>query len=253
MAESPKDPPSQGDEAQGSKGSPGNARAHYSKVFEAMPEEVRVELAGKVEGADLRALCFDPIPRVIHALLKNPACGADHARIIAREHHNGVGLQHLARIPRYLRDQEVRRQLLKNRNSGPQIINKLIENRPLSQIYQSAIDRNVPEQTRMLARSTLKRVWTRREADEKVALIVKTDGRCLAQLVGQGLDGKAASILCSRSAMSTLLIRNLARWPSTPPPLLKHMVGLPAVGRDKSLKQALLRHPNLPSSLKRGL
>lgn len=231
----------------------GNARAHYHSVFGEMAEDVRSELASRAEGFDLRALCYDPLPRVIHAVLSNPNCTTEHARIIAKEHHNGVGLGHVARNPRYLRDPEVRRQLLKNKHSGPKIIERLIGNQPLITVYKTAIDRNVPEQTRTFARTTMKRSWNNRESDEKVALIIKTEGRCLPLLIGQSLDGKSAAKLCGRSAMSTMLIRNLCRWPSTPPPVLQHMARLPAVGRDRTLKQLLMKHPNLPSQIKRNL
>ena len=98
----------------------------------------------------------------------------------------------------------------------------------------------------------LKNSWARRNPNEKAELIINTDGRCGALLVGQSLDGKAVGILCARSVMSTMLIRNLARWPGTPLSLFQHMFHQRAVNRDKSLEQILVRHPNLPAALKRG-
>jgi len=78
------------------------------------------------------------------------------------------------------------------------------------------------------------------------------EGRCLALLVGLPLDGKSASLLCRRSLRSTLLIQNLARWPATPPAVLQHMFRQPVVMRSTVLKNQILRHPNVPSDLKRS-
>ena len=131
------------------------------------------------------------------------------------------------------------------------MIKKLLGERPLPQLYQLVVNHDMPGATRSAARKHLSNSWARRNPNEKAELIIKTDGRCCALLVGQALDGKAAKILGARSVMSSMLIRNLARWPGTPASLLQQLFHQPAVKRDKSLEQILLRHPDLPAELKR--
>jgi hypothetical protein len=227
-------------------------RAYYQEQFAPLADEVRVELATTAEGLALRALCHDPLPRVIHGLLKNPNTSTEHARLVAKVHHSSVGLGHIANNPRFLRDPEVQRQLLRNSHAGQNIVQKLIGNRPLLQVYRTAIDRNVPQTTRTQARKVLRTNWNKRDPNEKISFILKTEGRCLTLLVGMGLDGRCTAMLCSRAALGTMLIRNLAQWPSTPPPVLQRLMRLPQVGRDRMLKQLILKHPNCPSALKRG-
>jgi len=50
-----------------------------------------------------------------------------------------------------------------------------------------------------------------------------------------------------------MLVRNLARWPATPPPVLTHLMRQAHVKRSPALRNLILRHPNAPSELKREL
>jgi len=110
--------------------------------------------------------------------MENPAFSAVEARIIAREHPSGVGLQLLAHNARILADPEVRRRLLRNGHAPTQIITLLLRSKPLATIYQVGISHDVPETTKTFARSELRRAFTERSPDEKVALILKTEGAC---------------------------------------------------------------------------
>jgi hypothetical protein len=84
--------------------------------------------------------------------------------------------------------------------------------------------------------------------EERVELIVITEGRALASLTGLSLDGRTIALLCARPPASTLLIENLARWPASPPVLLAHLLQQPMVQRSPQLRAAIKRHPNAPRS-----
>ena len=104
--------------------------------------------------------------------------------------------------------------------------------------------RDAPEQTRAFARDTLRAAFTQRGAEERVELILTTEGRCLASLVGLTLDGHTTALLCRRTYVSTLLIQNIARWSAAPPQLIAHLRKQDAVRRNPQLKLLLERHPN---------
>ena len=230
----------------------GDARKLYQARFKDLTVEEREKHAAEGDEVARRALAHDPLPRVITALMENPSFSAIEARIIAREHPSGIGLALLAGRPRLLADPEVRRRLIRNPHVTAPIIQTVLRGRPLFTIHQVSISHDVPENSKTFARQELRRAFATREPEEKVALIIKTEGRVLSLLVGVGLDGRTVSLIVGRTAMSSMLIRNFAQWPSTPPPILSHIMRLPQVQRDKSLKQALQRHPNLPSQLKGG-
>lgn len=229
----------------------GDPRRLYRERFADLNPEERAAKAKEGDAGVMRAMAYDPLPRVITALMENPNFSVVEARIIAREHPSGVGLQLLCHNARLLADPEVRRRLLRNGHVSTQVIALLLRGKPLATIYQVGISHDVPENTKTFARAELRRAFTERSPDEKVALIIKTEGRVLNLVVGMALDGRSIAILVGRSAMSTLLIRNLAQWPTTPPPVLVHLMKLPQVQRDKPLQQVILRHPNLPSQYKK--
>ena len=227
-------------------------RKVYLERFTEMDVDARANAARDGDVFTMRCLSYDPMPRVISALMENPNFSVNEGRIIAREHKSGIGLQMLTARARMLADPEIRRRLLRNGHVSQQIIGALLRGKPLLMIYQVGISHDVPENTKTFARSELRRSFGERSPDEKVALILKTDGRILTLVTGVALDGRAISMIVGRSAMSPMLIRNFAQWPTTPPPILVHMLKLPQVQRDKSLQQAILRHPNVPSQYKRG-
>lgn len=229
----------------------GDARRLYHTKFKDAPVEEREALAKAGDEMVRRALSHDPLPRVITSLMENPNFSVVEARIIAREHPSGQGLTILAHRAKLLADPEVRRRLLRNAHVTGPLVATVLRGRPLLIIHQVSTSHDVPENSKTFARQELRRAFGERSADEKVALILKTEGRVLTLLVGMALDGRAISMIIARTAMSPMLIRSFAQWPTTPPPILSHMMRLPQVQRDKSLQQALMRHPNLPSQLKR--
>ena len=122
----------------------------------------------------------------------------------------------------------------------------------MAEVYQLSLSRDATERIRSRTRKEFRKKFTSGTAEERVSLIIKCQGRCLVLLLGIPLDGKAAALLYQRPISSTLLIQNLARWPSTPPSLLQNMARQPTVLRSPALKNMILRHPNAPSQLKFG-
>ncbi|MEM1207500.1 MAG: hypothetical protein AAGN66_29965, partial [Acidobacteriota bacterium] len=57
------------------------------------------------------------------------------------------------------------------------------------------------------------------------------------------------ALLCRRPMNSPMLVRNLARWPSSTPPVLQHLGRQAVVKRSVDLRNQILRHPNGPSKL----
>ena len=97
------------------------------------------------------------------------------------------------------------------------------------------------------------RLLTRKgPAEEKVELILNTEGRVLASLMGLSVDGRTAALLCGRTYRSPMLIQNIARWSAAPPALIAHLLKQEAVRRQPQLRMLLQRHPNAPADTRRG-
>jgi hypothetical protein len=95
-----------------------------------------------------------------------------------------------------------------------------------------------------MARDLLRATFNQRTGEERAELILTTEGRCLASLVGLTIDSHATAILCRRTYTSTLLIQNIARWSAAPPQLIAHLRRQDLVKRNPTLRQMLERHPN---------
>jgi hypothetical protein len=204
----------------------------------------RVALARIAVEPDLSAWCFDPTAEVIRSVLENPRVGPVQARLIAAHHRTAAGLEALGGRAAFANDPGVRRALLQNPLLPPGLYRRLWSPRRLAEQYLVAISREAPEQVRAMARDLLRASFTQRTGEEKAELILSTEGRCLASLVGLTLDGHATALLCRRTYVSTLLIQNLGRWSATPPQLIAHLRRQDAVKRNAPLRQLLERHPN---------
>lgn len=229
---------------------------NWRKIFEIQlrPLDVksRVAAARTATGATLSALCFDPEPEVVHALLSNTAAGLAHARLVAAHHHQSAGLEHLFARNELARDPQVQRRILRNSGASEQIVRRILGTRRLVELFKAAIDREVPERTRVVARSIFRMKWPKAEPDERVDLVISTEGRALMQLPGATFDGRMTAMLCQKTLSSALLIRNLARFGATPGMLLAALLRQPMVRRSPELKLMILRHPNTPADAKRG-
>ena len=190
------------------------------------------------------------MPRIVRALLENPRAGLAHARLIAAHHGNAAGLDALGEKSAFLQDTEVQRLLLRNQQTPAPLLQRLLSRRRLAEVYQASQSRELPERNRRTAIDVLRRRFAETTAEERVDLILRTEGRALAALAGLSLDGKAAVLLCARTLTSLVLLENLARWPATPPSVIAHLLKQPMVLRMPQLRTLLRRHPNCPASEK---
>lgn len=232
-----------------------NERAYrqiYAEVYAPMVRDARIKAAQEVTGSDLMALCLDADPQIIHAVLTNPHAGLDHARMIAFHHRTHVGLEAVAKRSDYLKDALVQRRMLRNPQLPSTILGRMVNPKLLMDVYKIAIDREIPERSRVMTREILRKKFMLSSADEKASLLFKTEGRCLVLLVNCSLDAHATQILCSKQSYTILFIQNLARWSATPPQVLAHLLKMQIVRRNTGLRKMILKHPNMPSELKRN-
>jgi hypothetical protein len=252
--ETPSTSPQSRDGALAASGAPAlePSGATHRQLFESQihprSEDERQRLASVAEEPELSALCFDPVPAVIHQVLENPRTGLAHARLIAANHRNPVGLEALAARSAFLGDREVQRLLLRNNQSPETMVRRLLASRPLPQIYECCQSHDLPERNRHTARSVLRSRFAVASPDERVHLIITTEGRALGILSGLTLDGRSVALLCARGATSALLVENLASWSATPPALIAHLLKQPLVRQSQTLKLLLRRHANCPRS-----
>ena len=219
-------------------------RQLYEQTLHHRPLDERAALARLAVEPELSAYCFDPMPKVILALLENPNAGLVQARLIATHHRNPMGLEAMAsRVP-YANDAGVRRGLLQNPQLPGTVFRRLWSPRRLSEQYLVTISRDAPEQTRRLARDVLRTSFLQRTGEERVELILSTEGRCLVLLAGLTIDGKTTALLCRRTYASNILIQNIARWSAAPPQLIAHLRRQDLVRRNPQLRLLLEQHPN---------
>jgi hypothetical protein len=218
-------------------------RARWSENFRGLPSERRRVLAASAESEDLLALAYDPDPQVIRAVLANRKSGAQVARIVAAHAQTSVALEALAR---FVQDSAVHRLLLRNGHTSEGMLRRLLSQRPLSQVYAAATDRDAAEVPRTRAKALFRERFAQGSSEEKAALLLKTEGRVLQLLSGVPLDARTASLLCAKTVTSSLFVQNIARYTAAPPALLLHLVRQPFVRRQAQLEKLLLQHPNMP-------
>jgi len=222
--------------------------ATHRQLFEhqlhARSVDERVALAQAAIEPELSAFCFDPTAEVIRAVLENPRVGSLHARLIAAHHRTSAGLEALGGRTAFTNDGGVRRSLLQNPLLPAGLYRRLWSPRRLLEQYLVATSRDAPEQVRAMARDQLRASFNQRTGEERAELILTTEGRCLASLVGLTIDGHTTALLCRRTYVSTLLIQNIARWSAAPPQLIAHLRRQDVVKRNAPLRQLLERHPN---------
>ncbi len=219
-------------------------RQLFEEHLHARPVDERVALARAAAEPELSACCFDPTAEVIRAVLENPRTGTLHARLIATHHRTSAGLDTLGARTAFISDDGVRRALLQNPILPPALFRRLWAPKRLLDQYLVSASHDSPEQIRAMARDLLRSSFNQRTGEERVELILTTDGRCLMGMVGLTLDSQATALMCRRSYVSTLLIQNIARWSAAPPALIAHLRRQDVVKRNPVLRQLLERHPN---------
>jgi hypothetical protein len=221
-------------------------RALYMQSLAGLPLDERIGLAHQATEPELSAWCFDGHARVIHALLDNPRTGLGQARLIARHHRDATGLEAMCARANFAADDVVRRELLRNPQLQPALTRRLYGHRRALEQWKWCSSREVTEQTRRTLRETFRTRFSTTVSEEKVEVILKTEGRCLAGLSGIGLDSKTTTLLCARTYGSVTLIQNFARWSACPPPLIAHLLRQVLVKRQPQLKALLMQHTNAP-------
>jgi hypothetical protein len=225
----------------------------YEQVYGVKTREERIAAGSVVTDPDLFALCLDPEPQVINAVLSNPKVSLAHARMIAFSHRTHAGLELVGRRTEFLGDAQVQRRLLANPQLPGSLLRRMLNPKLLMDVYKIGINREIPERSRVMTREMLQKKFMLSSGDERAALLVKTEGRCLILLVNCALDARTTQILTSKTGYTVLFIQNLARWSATPPALLVHMLKQPVVRMNIGLKKMVLKHPNVPSEAKRNL
>ena len=228
-----------------------HSRQIYETRWHPQPTDARVDGAHKAQGPDLLALCFDPDPRVIAAVLQNHTSGLEHVRLIAFHHRTTTGLEMISRRTEFLRDLLVERRLLRNPQCGDIVLGRIMSSKRVFPTYKIAIDREVPELTRVKARGFLRQKFQTAPPEERSDLVIRTEGRCLILMTGCTFDARTTQILCGRPYNSVLFIQNLAKFSATPPALLAHLMKQPFVRKNQPLRKLLLQHPNMPGDVKR--
>lgn len=227
----------------------------YRKLFETelrpLSVDERVSLAKRCTGARLFALCFDPDPGVIAALLENDAATLEHARLVAFHHRDSRGLDELLCRASLAADAQVNRRLIHNPATTEAMLRRLLGNKRLLEVYRLLVDRDLPERSRLAVRTLFRAKYARSSPEERVELVWSTEGRVLALVPDLTFDGRTTQILCTKSFVSVMLIQSLARFSAAPPALLAHLLRQPMVKRQVHLKNQLLKHPNTPSDAKR--
>jgi hypothetical protein len=240
------EPPAEDEAEPLSDDSGGTHRKLYESAFHHLPPEERVARAKAAEDPDLSALCFDPLPQVVYALLENPGFALAQARLVATHHRTAAGLEAVAAPAAFAADVGVRKALVRNPVLPASLLRRLFGGRRLIEQFKLVVSHEVPEQTRRTARELLRSRFPTADAEERVDFIFRTDGRCLRSLVGVPIDAKTAALLCGRTFTSPLLVQNMARWTVCPPTVIVHLLKQEIVRRTPALKTLLQRHPNAP-------
>jgi hypothetical protein len=225
-------------------------RQLYETQLHHLPVDARVALAKQSEEEVLAALCLDPEPPVVRAVMENARAGLEHARLIAEHHRNPVGLEAVVARAELGRDAQVRRFLLRNNQASDIILRRILSPLPLAKLFQVNLSRENSERAKRLAREVFRQRWQQSQGEETAGLVFQTEGRCLLMLIGLHLDQAATAFLCRRTYTSSLLVQNLARFPTTPPGLIKHLFHQSIVRRAPHLKKLLTQHPNCPGEVK---
>src|SRR5207237_10442724 len=133
----------------------GVQRKLYETTLHQLPAEERAARAKAAEEPELSALCFDPLPAVVHALLENPRFALAQARLVATHHRTPSGLEALAARAAFAADAGVRRALLRNPQLPAALLRPLLGGRRLLEQHKLVVSRDVPEQIRRPAREPL--------------------------------------------------------------------------------------------------
>ena len=80
----------------------------------------------------------------------------DPARMIALHHRTQMGLEAIAKRSEHLKDPMVQRRLLRNPQIPGTMLNRILNPKLMMEVYKVAIDREIPERSRVLSRESLR-------------------------------------------------------------------------------------------------
>ncbi len=230
-----------------------NALAHFEVVLSKVNPDERAKLASTTATPiELYAFCFDKEPSVIRALWTNINVTHAHARFAAFNHRTAAGLDLIAQRNEFLKDPHTQRRLVRNPMISETLLRRILVPKRLLDIYKLTLDREASERTRASARGYLRNKFATTDAEDRMELIWKTEGRALASLSGLSIDSKTAALICGRQIMSVMLVQSFTRFAATPPSVISHFLKQALVKRQVHLRNALLKHPNCPSDAKRA-
>jgi hypothetical protein len=226
-------------------------RKLYDLRLRALPLEKRIALAGRQTREALFALCLDPEPVVIRAVLMNPELVRSHARVIALNHADPSGLELLASTRDLLEDAQVEWLLLRNAHLPTELATRILAPKGLNAVFDVWVDEGAAESARAVARELVRARYATAPAEERAAIIWGTEGSVLPALAGLTLDTRTVTVLCSRSYTSIVFVRNILKFGACPAMLLGYLSKQGLVRRNPQLKSMLLAHPNTPQDVKR--
>jgi hypothetical protein len=229
-------------------GSPTHRELFETRLHPLAAEQREARARG-AEEPELSALCFDPVVRVIQRLLDNPRFALQHARLVAAHHPNAAGLEALAARGAFFSDREVQRRLLRNTQSRVGLIHRILATRRLLEIWNVSESRELSDRNRQVAREALGRRYASCSPEERVELVLRSEGRALLALGDRPLDHRAVVLLTERPVTSPLLVRNLAAWRPTPAPVLAHLLKQAVVRGNPGLRALVKRHPHCPPAV----
>ncbi len=227
--------------------------ALFETKLSLLSSDERAKLATTASGDTLYALIYDKDPQVVRALWTNSNIIADHARFAAFHHRTTMGLELIGQRTEFIRDPQIQRRLMRNPMVSETLLRKMLLSKRLIEIYKFTLDRDAGDRARQSARGLLRNKFATTEAEDRLELIWKTEGRALTALSGLSIDSKTAALICARPIVSMMLVQSFCKFASTPPSVISHFLKQPLVKRQIQVKHMLLKHPNCPSDAKRAL
>ena len=218
----------------------------FEREFAKLSALERANRAQRADGDELVALCHDPHPQVIHALMANPRFSSRFARLVALYHRNPSGLELLARDRHLLADPMVQLCLLLNPHLTEPILERLTRRVTLGDLHRLGTDSRVPDDIRKAIVHKLRDRFNAADGEQRADLVYWSDGRALELLRGCTFDERTTSLLCRMTYTNPQLVRRLAAFQGTPSALLTALMNQAIVQECPELRSAIVAHPNAP-------
>src|SRR5207302_10202603 len=137
----------------------------------------------------------------------------------AAHHPTAAGLEFLFGRGDLVRDGQVQRLLWRNPQLNEGQVRRLTASKRLHEIWKLTVSRESTTQTRSALGRVLRTHFSSASAEERVDLLVTTEGRALAGPAGVPIDGRTTSLLRARTYSLVTLVQSIAHWGAAPPQL----------------------------------